>query len=541
MKKNICTFLLSFLLCNISSAQLNYIKINSNHYSFKTKKVIKNWHLKDIEKDSIIGISLQRAYDSLLHGKKQVEVIVAILDNEIEINHDKLKNRIWYNKNEIPNNNIDDDSNGFIDDINGWNFKGNSKGENSLFVNFEYVRILRALNEKYKHLDSIAIKKDLEYPLYVRAKKAFDTRFKYEQKKKEGHTRIKKRYFSAINKVNSLFNNKRIITTKLLDSLNDKNIMSNKEISFLKECVEYNIDSNYIAKQQYMAKERREKLLNLNYNDRIIPNDDENNLNDSIYGNKIVDSNLNLLKHGIRMAGVINSVFREDKIKIMTTVTSSYGDEHDKDIALAIRYAVNNGAKVINMSFSKEFSKNFNWVKDAIQYAEQKDVLIISAAGNFGNNLNLKENKTYPNDNFNGEDECSDNFLLVGSTNAKLDKNFRRKSSNYGNSQVDLFAPGQKIATLGINNNNNKSTNATSAASAITSGVASLIRSYYPSLTASQVKHILMDSGLEFTFEVSTPTEEDKNKTTPFNKLSKSGKYLNAYNALLMAGRISKD
>ncbi len=277
----------------------------------------------------------------------------------------------------------------------------------------------------------------------------------------------------------------------------------------------------------------------MNYNDRIILDDGENNIQDINYGNNIIDSDLKWMTHGTKMAGGVSSAFKQDKVEIMTVATYCYGDEHDKDIALAIRYAVDNGAKVINMSFSKEFTKNFAWVKSAIQYAEQNDVLIISGAGNFGKNLNIKGNDSFPNDSFDGSKEFSDNFLLVGSANASFDKNFRRKSSNYGNTQVDLFAPGEKILTIGVKKNI-EYTNAVSAASAITSGVAALIRSYYPSLTASQVKHILMDSGLEFTIEVSTPTKDDKNKTTPFNQLSKSGKYLNAYNALLMAKKISR-
>lgn len=514
------------------------IKVNQYHYLTTNKK---NWHLQDIENDSIIGISLNKAYDYLLTNKKFHKNIIAIIDSEIDIHHNKLMKHIWVNKDETPNNGIDDDGNGYIDDINGWNFTGNKKGKSSLFVNFEYVRILRTLNNKYKKLDSIAIKKDIQYPLFLRAQQAYKKRMKFEQRELKNNNKFKKLYYPPKNKIDQLFGEKTKLNAKLLDSLKDINLITDKDAIFLKDCVKRNVDSTYIADYLFLAKQRREKLLNLNYFDRTIVEDDENNILDSIYGNNILNGNLKWMTHGTRMSGVIINIIKKNETQIMPVITSGYGDEHDKDIALAIRYAVNNDAKVINVSFSKEFSKNFNWVKEAIQYAESKDVLVISSAGNFGNNLNLKGNKTYPNDNFDGEDECSDNFLLVGATNTKLNKSFKRKDSNYGNTQVDLFAPGYKISTIGANNKNEEYTSATSAASMITSGVAALIRSYYPDLTASQVKHILMDSGLEFKFEVSTPTKEDKNKTTPFNKLSKSGKYLNAYNALLMADRIAKD
>ncbi len=539
--RNITSILFFVFLSCKSVHQFKHIKSDFNNLTFNiNKKATKGWHLKDIENDSIIGISLQRAYDSLLVNKKTTKITVAIIDTEVDIHHKKLIGKIWYNKKEIPNNYIDDDNNGYIDDINGWNFKGNKKGESSRFVNFEYVRILRMLNKKYKKLDSLAIKKDNQYALYKRAKKAYDRRFKYEKKEQQNNIKLNQIYYTSKNKVYQLLKKKKEITIKMVDSLKEIKKISDIDASYLTSFIKYNIDSTYIANEEFLAKQRRDKLLNLKYNDRITTGDDENNILDSIYGNNIVNENLNWMTHGTKMAGVINNILKKKEAKIMPIVISGYGDEHDKDIALAIRYAVNNGAKVINLSFGKEFSKNFNWVKDAIQYAEKKDVLLISSAGNFSYNLNEKDKKAFPNDSFDSVNEISDNFLLIGASSYTLNEKLKRKSSNYGNSEVDLFAPGYKISTIGVNKNNT-STGGTSAAAAITSGSAALIRSYYPNLTASQVKHILMDSGLEFTIEVSTPTKTDKKKTTPFNKLSKSGKILNVYNALIMADSINRN
>ena len=194
------------------------------------------------------------------------------------------------------------------------------------------------------------------------------------------------------------------------------------------------------------------------------------------------------------------------------------------------------------MSFSKRFSLQPKLVLDAIEYAASKNVLIVNGAANDGENIDIKFNNRFPNDHdyFNNV-EVSDNFLRVGSSGLYLDNSLRSSFSNFGKSEVDVFAPGEYIFTTFTSNNFDLVYGGTSSSTAITSGVAALLYSYYPNLTASQIKHILMDSGIEYTTEVSTPTKEDKSKTTPFNKLSKSGKVLNAYNALIMAESISRN
>ncbi|WP_298779296.1 S8 family serine peptidase [uncultured Polaribacter sp.] len=545
MKKNILILVfISFISCEIDNniRKLIITPLIDSSLTIKSIKKTKNWHLKDIELDTIPGISLLRAYDSLLIYKKSKETIIAIIDNEVDINHLNLKETIWVNKNEIANNNIDDDENGYIDDVNGWNFLGNINGENNKFVNFEYTRILKKLSPKFesKNIVDIEPKDSLSYQLYINAKEKYDKRLKSDLYEKKYHTKLYEYYFKAKKELSKFFKNKPF-TIKALDSL--KNLKSNTidDIHFLIliDCLDKEIDDEYVIKEKYLAEERLDKLLGLNYNDREIQGDNPEDITDTKYGNNILNNNIKLLNHGTKMAGIINNIALNNEIKIMPLAISAYGDEHDKDIALAIRYAVNNGAKVINMSFGKEFSIHKEWVFDAIQYAEKNNVLIISSAGNFSYNLDTNNNY-FPNDNVNNQVEVSDNFMLIGATSYKLSSEFKTENSNYGKIDVDVFAPGYEIYTTAPNNEYTKS-GGTSSASAVTSGVAGLIRSYYPNLTAPQVKHILMDSGLEYTLEVSTPTKEDKNKTTPFNQLSKSGKVLNAYNALIMADSISKN
>ena len=210
------------------------------------------------------------------------------------------------------------------------------------------------------------------------------------------------------------------------------------------------------------------------------------------------------------------------------------GDEYDKDIALAIRYAVDNGAKVINGSFGKDYSPHAQWVYDAIKYAASKDVLIVHAAGNDSKNVDTEPN--FPTDQVDGV-EIADNLLTIGALNYKYGENLIAKFSNYGQKNVDVFAPGVKIYAT-VPQNKYKYLQGTSMASPNAAGVAALIRSYYPNLKAAQVKQILMQSGTPINMEVKVDAKGIKE---PFSETCVSGKIVNAYNALKMADEMSKE
>jgi subtilisin family serine protease len=223
----------------------------------------------------------------------------------------------------------------------------------------------------------------------------------------------------------------------------------------------------------------------------------------------------------------------------MAVRSVSEGDEYDKDVALGIRYAVDNGAKVINTSFGKAFSPNKQWVYDAIKYAAKKDVLIVNAAGNDGKNIDVE--KTYPNDTPDLKNEIADNFITIGAMSANYNENLPASFSNYGKFNVDVFAPGVQIYSTTPEGEYQKFSG-TSMAAPSTAGVAALIRSYYPKLSASQVKHILMNSGTKIDFNVIKPGSQSRENPTgelvPFSDLSVSGRIVNAYNALKMADSI---
>lgn len=521
------------------------LKIDSNIEITKNKKFslkeLKNWEFKDILSDTISGISLNRAYDSILNFKKSKEVIVAVLDMTVEINHIGLKNNMWLNKKEIPNNNIDDDDNGYIDDLNGWNFLGKENSHNE-FVNYEYTRILKKYNSKFskKTINNISKKDSSIFLIFKKAEVHYNNRLKFAKKDLDYIKMVEQGKLQAESLISEYL--KDSYTQNNLDSLKNK-YPNNKELQKMirrkSNFIKNGYSDAYISDYKLKAEERINKLLNLEYIEREIQGDNSDDLEDRNYGSPIFNKNTTLLDHGTKMAGIIKKVGLKNEIKIMPLTISGYGDEHDKDIALAIRYAVDNGAKVINMSFAKEFSLYPEWVLEAISYAEKNNVLIVSAASNENQDIDEKNNFWFPNDHsyFNNE-EISNNFLKIGSSGKYIDENLKSSFSNFGENEVDLFAPGEDIYTTHPNNNYKSSYGGTSSATAITSGVAGLIYAYYPNLSVSEIKNILVNSGLEYSIMVKTPTKENFKEKTPFNKLSKSGKILNIYNAVILAEKL---
>jgi cell wall-associated protease len=522
--------------------------INSKTNVFKKELTVdeqKNWQHKDIILDSIPGLSLDRAYKELIKDKKAKEIIVAIIDTEIDINHEDLKEAVWFNKKEIPNNNIDDDRNGYIDDINGWNFLGNKKGESVLYNSLESVRIVRKFKKEFqgKSQQSIAKNRQSDFLLYQKALILFENLKKEYQDDVNYISMANKSYRKTVEVVKNYFP-KDDYTIKKLDSLinlkkDDKLLI--RQFDNMKDVINFGISEKWLTDYQKNLDHKKE-TNSLEYNDRILIGDNIEDINDRNYGNNNVSKNAVFLKHGTEILGTLSSN-RENNIgtkgfsnniKIMSLAISAYGDENDKDIALAIRYAVNNGAKVINMSFGKSMSINQKWVFDAIKYAESKNVLIVAGAGNGGLETNY-ENPHYPNDNNFINKEVSNNYIVVGSITSKVNQNFVSNFSNYSKQNVDVFAPGSDVF-LSIPENKYDFDSGTSLAAPMVSGTAALIWLYYPKLTAPQVKQIILDSGVSYDIEVIVPGSKDKK--LKFSELSKSGKVVNVYNAMIMASTI---
>ncbi|CAA9198935.1 S8 family serine peptidase [Flavobacterium collinsii] len=557
-------FIVAFLILSCKSSQkTNTIKTESKNEIFSSLN-LQTWYTKDNKLDNIPGISIDKWYNQN-KNKSKSDIIVAVIDTQLDINHEDLREQIWLNIKEVPDNGIDDDNNGYVDDIHGWNFTSNKKEDYIVWGNFEYVRLIREWENLFKNKTSDEIKSDdlPKYREYLRALKIYEEeKSNYQNWLKSSHYSVD--LFPIVKDSLKHYFPKEDYTYKQLDSLykivkiNDKTFRQRREdddrdigamIGFMKTRFEYG--ENTLEKLKETERDVdsiTNKNLNLNYNDRLLIGDNPNVLEKG-YGcsNVSIHKNgfKNLQGHCTKVSGIIAANRDNNKgikgfsqdIKIMPLNISYSGDEHDKDIAMAIYYAVDNGAKVINMSIGKEFSVHQDWVSDAFKYAEKRNVLLIHSAGN--NSFDTDKNSYYPSDNtFDGTPEIFTNFINVGSTSSRLGSTFVSSFSNYGKVNVDLFAPGEEIYTT-AKNNAYESDSGTSLAGPMVSGTAALIWSYYPKLTAAEVKQIILDSGTVYNIEVIVPGTEDKK--VPFSELSKSGKVLNVYNAMKLAEKVSKN
>lgn len=501
-----------------------------------TKEEIRDWPIADLLTDSIPGMSLVPAYN-FIADKKGTTVIVGVVDSGIDIDHEDLVASKWLNSDEIAGNNLDDDKNGYVDDINGWNFLG---GEGKATPEqLEVTRIYKKLSEKFegKTEDQIASADKTDYTLYQKVKKDFEKRVDEANKNYEYYTSLQKmladsdEYAQKFNKSDYSLEDLNTLPNEDQNPLLMRVISSGGTVQETQDQLQGGID--YYGSQVHT-------MYNLDFNGRTT-SDNPYDIKDVPYGNAFVIGSKDDELHGTHVSGIILATRDNGKgmngvaknVKLLSVRTVPDGDEYDKDVALALRYAVDNGAKVINMSFGKSYSPNPEWVYDAIKYAASKDVLLVHAAGNDHKNIDKSDN--FPNDAEDKLNEYADNVITIGAMTRHYDEDLVATFSNYGKVNVDLFAPGLEIYST-VPKDEYRSLQGTSMAAPEVAGVAALVRSYYPELSASQVKHILMNSGTKVNLEVKLPG--GAGKKVPFSELSVSGRVLNAYNALVMADKM---
>ncbi|MDT0690448.1 S8 family peptidase [Salegentibacter sp. F188] len=509
---------------------------------------LRNWSAADLKYDTIPGMSVNRTYNEIIQNHKGKTVIVGVIDSGVDIEHEDLQSVIWTNSDEIPGNGKDDDKNGYVDDIHGWNFLGDAVEEN-----MEYVRIYKRLKPKYdgKPASSISTADREEYIMYQRAKEEYNKELAEVNQNKQQYNQIKEQLTTAHKAVSAKLG-KEDYTKAELSAFQPEDQQMAQYKGMLGQ-IQNNVNENIpeALKELDEAIEYYDKRLDthfdLDLDGRAVVGDDPYNINDTNYGNNDVDGptpDKEDVKHGTHVAGIIaaqrdNNIGIDgvaNNVEIMAIRAVPDGDEYDKDIALAIRYAVDNGAKIINTSFGKYFSPNPEWVMDAIKYAAENDVLIVNAAGN--ESLDLDQTQVFPNDQSpEATQEISNNFLTVGSLNFDYGSGLVSGFSNFGRTNVDVFAPGSKIWST-TPNDEYEFLQGTSMAAPAVSGVAAMIRSYYPKLSAAQVKQIIMQSGLATGTMVLVG--EQGQKTKNFNELSKSGKMVNMYNAFILADQVSR-
>lgn len=502
---------------------------------FDTKYL--NWYNKDVKQDKINGASVEKAYAAIPKGKKPTKtIVVAVIDGGVDPLHEDLKDNMWVNKGEIPNNGIDDDNNGYIDDIYGWNFLGNAKGDNIDADNLELTRMYRDLREIYKDIDAKNVTNTKEYTLY----KELDSIYWKNRNKYKAEflgASQTKTMFEFIYKTLEEKSGKKIETiedVKAIDAEGDKQIEDFKNV--LIEASKEGFTRNDLNAYYKQAKSFYKSYYNINFNPRKdIIGDNVADIKDSKYGNPDVKGPDAF--HGSFCAGIIGAVRNNGlgvdgiapNVKIMGLRAVPNGDEYDKDIALAIRYAVDNGANLINMSFGKGYSPQKQLVDDAVEYANSKGVLLIHAAGNDSKDIDVADN--YPDAVLNNG-KIAENMITVGASSIYKNKKMLGVFSNYGKERVDIFAPGVDIVSLAPDNTYDQG-DGTSFAAPVVTGVAALVWSYYPELTHLEVKDLLLDNVANFKRKcVKIPNRAGKGKRKRMKNLCVTGGVVNAYNAM---------
>jgi subtilisin family serine protease len=516
------------------------------------EEVPKDWHQKDKQKDGLYGISLDKAYD-FVKAKKSKTVLVAVIDSGIDTTHEDLKPVLWTNPKEIAGNGVDDDKNGYVDDIHGWNFIGGKDGRNVQEDSYEAARVYHKFKDRFQNItDTASLSKEDKY-LYrmwlrsqaqiggptTNALELMIMRRSYtaavaadsvlrKAMGKESYTGNELEAFQPTEE--EAKKAKRI----LLGLMSVNKMLDETNVSFLSGLNGYiNSEEKKTQAAEAAPKSYRVEIVKDNYND----------FNDRFYGNGDVMAGTENSLHGTHVSGIIGAARNNgkgvngiaDNVKIMMIRAVPDGDEHDKDIALAIRYAVDNGAKVVNMSFGKGYSPEKKWVDDAVKYAQSKGVLLIHAAGNDGSNNDTTDN--YPSGVFALEPGKATNWITVGaSSDPKLGGNLIASFSNYGKNEVDVFAPGTKIYATVPAKNEYKALSGTSMASPVVAGVAAFIMSYYPNLTAEQVKYVIENSAVKPDIKARNPGTDE---LVDLSTLSKTGGIVNAYEAAVLAERLS--
>ena len=508
----------------IISTPIENIDNTPTKFNDLTELQKKSWGHLDLVTDTVPGMSLKKAYSEIIKNRRGKTVVVAVIDAGIDTNHEDLDDVMWVNTKEKPNNGKDDDGNGYVDDIHGWNFLGDTYNEQ-----LEYVRLLAS--------------GDKNNPRFNDAQQEYDEESqKYGQMKVQYEMLLKQ--INESDKIVAAHLKKEVYTKDEVNAIQTTDPSLMRHVSIIQQTYGFGLGSisetkNLLAKDLDQIKQFTDYYLNKNFKGRKT-GDDPNDFSQTNYGNGNVNPAVKDESHGTHVAGIIAAERNNglgingvaNNVKIMSLRTVPNGDEYDKDVALAIRYAVDNGAKIINASFGKYYSPHRDKVKEALKYASQNDVLVVIGAGN--ESINLDTKMSFPNDHDENGNEFINSCLTVGASEFKYGAEVVSSYSNYGKNNVDVFAPGTDIYSTYPNSEYEYSNGTSMAAPAVT-GIAALIRSYYPKLSAAQVKQIIMQSGLPLKATVVVPGSSN---AKPFNELSKSGRLVNAYNALILANKL---
>jgi hypothetical protein len=425
-------------------------------------------------------------------------IVVGVIDSGIDTTLESVRPALWSNPKEKPDGK-DNDGNGYVDDLHGWNFLGTADGTfNMTSAGTQEFREFKRLYPKYKHVNAEEMANNAEYQYYLAMRKAagingYLRAYAFAQQKAMARHAID----SIAQAMPGIDADTMCVTNVMRLDVNEPRWESwvSAQIADIVRSGGSMTWAKFKQRQQAALQLMQNRIASIerDIDKRTLMGDNMNDASDIHYGNNTLT--VDGCEHGTFVAGIIAGQTPDDKryegicpeAKIMTIRICPDGDEYDKDVSTAIRYAVDNGAKVINMSFGKYTSPQADMVNDAIAYAARHDALIVQAAGNDHKDI---DRANYFPTAVDKQGRRFDNYIRVGATDMH---GHASKISNYGARNVDIFAPGEYIASVFPGNKKDLS-QGTSLAAPVVAGVAAMIRCYFPRLTATEVKHILMES-----------------------------------------------
>lgn len=511
----------------------------------KADKPPANWFNLDYKTDGVMGISTEKAYE-LLQGVRSTPVIVAVIDGGVDVKHEDLRDVLWINVKDSIANGVDNDGNGYINDKFGWNFIGNANGENVNHDALEVTRLIAKYEPKYISVlpsTRLSEAERREFVAYQRMVSDYTTKMDEAQFGDLHFGRLKQ---SVDQIVATIGKDIKAITKADLDKYETEDERQKLALSFAKKEVENEGFEKFYTDLKDAVQYYSDQVnyhLNKKFDPRHIVGDNYEDPTERFYGNADVtgpDAD-----HGTHVAGIIGAKRNNgigidgvaDNVQIMSLRVVPNGDERDKDVANGIRYAVDNGAKVINMSFGKGYVYHKKAVDEAVKYAMDNDVLLVHAAGNDGKDIDINPNypTKYYTDSLKAVTGEADAWITVGATRWNLDGSILAEFSNYGYKSVDVFAPGVAINST-MPNNEYKELQGTSMAAPVVAGLAAMLRSYYPQLSAKEVKDIILKSVVKVDQRVRV-RKDGSSKRVYLDEISVSGGIVNAYNAVMEANR----
>ena len=494
------------------------------------------WHLLDLTSEGFAGISAERAYREILAGRQpRRTVVVAVIDGGVDTAHADLRANLWTNPKETPGNGRDDDNNGYVDDVHGWNFIGGPDGKSVNYDTYEVTRL---------HVQCTERAKAGSMPAAEQQRCAAITR-DFEEKRAEATATAQQ--IRSIG--DALDGAVRVLAQALRpDSVTEASVRALRPASgnvaqaqqLYLQLAANGITPKVVADARKEIVSQVEYGYNTAFDPRDIVGDDEANLAERRYGNADVTGPDAM--HGTHVGGITGAVRGNGVgvdgvaagVRIMSVRAVPNGDVRDKDVANAIRYAVDNGAHIINMSFGKAYSPDKRVVDEAVKYADSRGVLMIRAAGN--DNEDVGESPSYPIAQYEGGGRAQ-NWIEVGASSWKGGDSLVALFSNYGREEVDVFAPGEDIHST-FPNNEYESISGTSMAAPVVSGVAALLMAYYPNLTAADVKRIILQTARRYS-DVPVVVPGGAGQKAPFGTLSATGGIVDAHAAVQMAERMA--